>query len=267
MTSPAVTTKSFDELIVEALEAPFSGWDFSLLQGRWITSPLPWDYSERVLAAFSGAGSLLDMGTGGGEFLASLAPLPPDTWATENYPPNMLIARGRLELLGIHLATGVPDDALPFPDDRFDLVINRHELYDAAEVYRVLKSGGRFLTQQVGGTDNIRLNELLQDEVAFEFAWWTPDLAVRQLQAAGFEITQQLEDFPETRVADIGAVVYYLRAVPWQVEGFSVETHHHRLAAIHSMIDRKGALWLRSHRFYLEALKPRNDANNTCVLG
>ena len=110
--------------------------------------------------------------------------------------------------------------------------------------------------------DTIRLNELLQDEVAFEFAHWTPDLAVRQLQEAGFEIVQQLEAFPETRVADIGAVVYYLRAVPWQVEGFSVETHRYRLAAIHSMIDREGALRLRSHRFYLEALKPRNDGQH-----
>ena len=261
-----MTMKSFDELIAEALEAHFSGWDFSWLAERWIISPLPWDYQHSVSAAFVGVGSLLDLGTGGGEFLASLAPLPHDTWATENYPPNMPIARDRLEPLGVHLVTGVPDGALPFPDDRFDLVINRHESYDAAEVYRVLRPGGRFLTQQVGGTNNIRLNELLQDEVAFEFAFWTPDLAVRQLQAAGFEIVQQLEAFPETQVADIGAVVYHLRAVPWQVEGFSVETHHHRLAAIHSMIDREGALRLRSHRFYLEALKPRNDGNTTRVL-
>ena len=143
--------KSFDEWVAEALEASFSGWDFSWLADRWITDPLPWNYGERVLAAFSGVDSLLDMGTGGGEFLASLAPLPPDAWATENYAPNMPIARGRLEPLGIHLVTGVPDDALPFPSERFDLVINRHELYDTAEVYRILKPGGRFMTQQVGG--------------------------------------------------------------------------------------------------------------------
>jgi len=33
------------------------------------------------------------MGTGGGEFLASLAPLPMHTSATEAYPPNVEIAR------------------------------------------------------------------------------------------------------------------------------------------------------------------------------
>ncbi len=50
-----MTTKSFDELIAEALEARFSGWDFSWLAERWIISPLPWDYQQRVLAAFLGS--------------------------------------------------------------------------------------------------------------------------------------------------------------------------------------------------------------------
>ena len=120
-------SSDFDRLVAEAEAASFSGWDFSWLDGRWIDSSPPWDYRQRVLAALPGVQSLLDMGTGGGEMLASLAPLPPDAWATENYPPNMPIARGRLEPLGVHVATGVADEALPFPDERFDLVINRHE--------------------------------------------------------------------------------------------------------------------------------------------
>ena len=53
--------KSFDEWVAEALEASFSGWDFSWLAERWIISPLPWDYQQRVLAAFSGGDSLLDL--------------------------------------------------------------------------------------------------------------------------------------------------------------------------------------------------------------
>ncbi len=106
----------FDRLVAEAFEASFSGWDFSWLEGRWRGSPPPWDYRQRVLAALPGVQSHLDMGTGGGELLASLAslaPLPPDTWATENHAPNMPIARARLEPLGVRVFTGVPDNALP----------------------------------------------------------------------------------------------------------------------------------------------------------
>ena len=42
---------------------------------------------------------------------------------------------------------------MPFADGRFEVVLNRHEAYDAAEVRRVLSHGDRFLTQQVDGRD------------------------------------------------------------------------------------------------------------------
>ena len=248
--------QDFDTLVAEASEAAFAGWDFSWLDGRWIEGPIPWDYRELVMARFEGVQSLLDLGTGGGELLASMAPLPADTWATENYPPNGPIARARLEPLGVRVVTDIPDDALPFPDDTFDLVIDRHESYNPAEVFRILKPGGRFITQQVGGQDNLRLNELLQDEMCFEFADWEPAAAVSGLEAAGFQVVERMEAGLETRVTDIGAVVYYLRAIPWQIEGFTVEGYRDRLLALHEMMQREGVLTLRSHRFLIEAVKP-----------
>ena len=36
---------------------------------------------------------------------------------------------------------------MPWGDGEFDLVMNRHESYDLAEVARVLSPGGLFLTQ------------------------------------------------------------------------------------------------------------------------
>jgi hypothetical protein len=39
----AGTVAGFDELVAEALTAPFSGWDFSWLDRRSWTEPLPWD--------------------------------------------------------------------------------------------------------------------------------------------------------------------------------------------------------------------------------
>jgi 2-polyprenyl-3-methyl-5-hydroxy-6-metoxy-1,4-benzoquinol methylase len=88
---------TFDELIDEALAAPFEGWDFTWLDGRKTHIQLPWDYATRVRARMRGARAMLDMGTGGGEILASLAPFPPRVFATESYPPNVAVARKRLE--------------------------------------------------------------------------------------------------------------------------------------------------------------------------
>jgi hypothetical protein len=68
----AGTVPGFDELVTEALTAPFSGWDFSWLDRRSWTEPLPWDYGARVAALARGARTMLDMGTGGGEALSGL---------------------------------------------------------------------------------------------------------------------------------------------------------------------------------------------------
>lgn len=246
----------FETLVMDAQAAAFAGWDFSWLEERWVEGLTPWNYRNLVMARFAGVQSLLDLGTGGGELLASMAPLPPDTWVTENYPPNGPIARARLEPLGVRVVTDVLDDALPFADGAFDLVIDRHESYDPTEVFRILKPGGRFITQQVGGRDCLQLNELLQDEVHFEFADWGPATALAGLATAGFQIAGWGEAWIDTRVADIGAVVYYLRAIPWQIEGFTVEGYRSRLLAMHRRIQRDGNLVLQSHRFLIEAIKP-----------
>ena len=49
-----------------------TGWDFSYLDGRWDDEELPWDYKAIVLQYLNPNYKLLDMGTGGGEFLMSL---------------------------------------------------------------------------------------------------------------------------------------------------------------------------------------------------
>jgi hypothetical protein len=68
--------QNFEQWITEAQNQPFAGWDFTFLKGRWKEAPLSWDYRTIVLEKLPGVASLLDMGTGGGEFLSSLRPLP-----------------------------------------------------------------------------------------------------------------------------------------------------------------------------------------------
>ena len=72
----------FDFLISEA-DHPFSGWDFSYISDRVVNAPLTWSYTSMLLPLIRKAESLLDIGTGGGEFLSSLVPLPKHTCATE----------------------------------------------------------------------------------------------------------------------------------------------------------------------------------------
>ena len=53
-------------------EFPFAGWDFSHLDGRWEEEELPWDYEGIARGLLRPEHELLDMETGGGEFLLAL---------------------------------------------------------------------------------------------------------------------------------------------------------------------------------------------------
>lgn len=253
--------KTFDDLVREAQEAHFAGWDFSYLRVRKSVESLPprWDYGLAVRDAMRGAGSMLDMDTGGGEVLAGFAPLPTHTCATEGYPPNVILARARLDSLGarvVDISADLDSPTMPFEDAEFELITNRHGSFHAPELWRVLRAGGHFVTQQVGGYDTLDLNDWLQGDVAEPQDPWTLRTACRQLRDAGFSILSAEEAFPETTYLDIGAVVYQLRAVPWLVPDFSVGKYHDRLLAMHEHIQAHGGLTIKTPGFYVHAVRP-----------
>jgi SAM-dependent methyltransferase len=173
------------------------------------------------------------------------------------------VARKRLAPLGVnvlsyagapdnvHLASGDGLGSLPFPDGSFPLIMNRHESYAPAEVKRVLTSGGVFLTQQVGGMHNVGLNEALAAPSGSD-ARWDLDFADHQLREAGFQIVSEREEYPETWFADIGAVVYYLKAIPWAIPEFTVERYRDRLLGLHEQMQLDGGLRILAHLFVLE---------------
>jgi SAM-dependent methyltransferase len=249
--------KEFDRLVEEALSKSFSGWDFSYLEDRMVSESLPWDYEIILHSKLDETRTMLDMGTGGGELLASLQPLPPLCVATEAYLPNVPVAYNRLRPLGgIVVMVQPEEDLLPFQNSAFDLISNRHESFNAGEVFRLLKTGGCFVTQQVGGRDNIELNEYFEEKASFEYANWDLKTAMDQLKKEGFEILDYQEAFPRTIFKDIGAVVFYLKIITWQIADFSVERCYPRLLEMHSWIRQQGQFVAHSHRFFIYAHKP-----------
>lgn len=240
-------------LVMDALHAHFSGWDWSYIADRWQETPLPWDYAAEARQALATATRALDMGTGGGEVLAALAPFPRSMVATEGWYVNAPVAAARLRPLGVPLIRCESEAGQPFRDSAFDLLLNRHDGYTPREIRRMLAPGGRFLTQQVGGRNCFDLNELLECPIPFEYAHWTAECAAAGLEAAGLTVDRVQDALRPTRVADIGALVYYLRVVSWQIADFSTETYHDRLLALHRRIEREGGLTIHEHRFFIAA--------------
>jgi SAM-dependent methyltransferase len=246
---------TYEQLVDDALRIPFQGWDFSVLHGRFVDGKPSWDYRAIVSAELPAVSALLDLGTGGGEFLSSLAPLPPTTKATEGYAPNVPIARQRLAALGIEVAdlSSDSEQLLPYEDASFDLVLSRHESYAPSEVRRVLRPDGRFITQQVGGRDLEELNQALRGP-AHAYRDWDLDTAAEELSDAGFTIVDRREELIPSTFHDIGAVVLMLRITPWHVADFTTEAYEDHLRKLHDQMAAGTPFTVRAHRFFLRAV-------------
>lgn len=237
--------------------AAMEGWDFSRLAGRWQEGSPPWDYRAKVKEFLRPGVRLLDLGTGGGELLLSLGHPPELTWATEGWEPNYRLCQRRLIPMGIHVERydSEKNPRLPFEDGVFDLVLDRHESYDLPEVYRVLKPGGFFLTQQVGGMNNRALSRRLTPEFQRGMLDFNLENEAPKFCRAGFRIMWSNQAYYPSRFLDVGALCWYAKACPWEFGGFSVEKCYSRLLELQAGLEARGFLESLQHRFIIVAKK------------
>ena len=252
-----MTTKELiNQWKAEESAAHIHGWDFSHIADRYTEQDdLPWDYRETVLQHLAPEMKLLDIDTGGGEFLRALNHPFKNTAATENFPPNVALCRNILTPLGIDFRPADGNGRLPFEDGKFDIVIDRHGDFNAAEIYRVLKPGGIFITQQVGAENDRELVRLLCGETPLPFPDQYLDIAEKAFRDAGFEILRAEEAFRPIRFYDVGALVWFARIIQWEFPGFSVDTHLESLRNAQQLLEEQGYIEGTTHRFLLLARK------------
>ncbi|GAF11553.1 methyltransferase [Bacillus sp. JCM 19046] len=227
----------------------FSGWDFSALDGECEEERTPWSYRTIVREHMSEQMELLDMGTGGGEFLLTLNHPYGKTAVTEGWEPNVALLKKKVVPLGVKLAFVGADDCLAYPDNRFDIVLNRHESFSVSEVKRVLKPNGIFITQQVGERNGKRLADLLLGDHQPAFEGLNLRNTVEELEGASFEIVQAEEFFPDQTFFSMKALIYYVKVIEWEYPHFSVDVHFDGLVKAYKELTSKGFVLNNQHRF------------------
>ena len=236
--------------------AHIHGWDFSHIHGRHEETPLPWNYREIIQQRLRPDMRILDMDTGGGEFLLALGHPHKNTAAIEAYPPNAQLCREVLLPLGVDFREASADGPLPFEDSSFDLVLNRHGSFGAEEIGRVLKPGGLFITQQVGADNDRELVQALYDNPPpLPYPGQRLTGIQSQFEQAGFRILDGREAFPAIRFFDIGALVWFARIIQWEFPNFSVDTCRNGLLNAQKQLEQNGCIEGKIHRFLLIAQK------------
>ncbi len=230
----------------------FSGW-LPDTRKRAPGPPEPWDYLGRAAALMVSARSVLDMGTGGGERFASLCTsFTGLAFATEEWHVNAPLARRRLTPLGVEVVRA-RSVQLPFRHGGFDLVLNRHEELDPAEVARVLNPGGRVLTQQVWWRGN-ELSRFFprRTDHGDHFGVYQ-----RGFQAAGLEIVDAREHRGPVCYESLGEYVYMLCIAPWEVPDFDpLGADLAALLAMERALTTVDGVVLTEGSYVIEALKP-----------
>jgi SAM-dependent methyltransferase len=241
---------NLSEYLTKEYNADFAGWDFSYIRDRRKEDALPWDYKRMVERYILKKGTLLDIDTGGGEFLNKLSGLPKKIFATEGYAPNIPLAKKNLANRNITVKAIERGGKIPFDDEFFDVVICRHGSYNIGELKRVLKKGGVFVTQQVGGLNGANINMSLGARNMKDSDWCLVK-NIKMFQDIGMEVLDSSEYVGKMRFYDIGALAYYLKCVPWQVEDFSVAKYYVELKIINDLIEKNGYVDFLLHRFCL----------------
>jgi SAM-dependent methyltransferase len=202
--------------------------------------PVPWEYEEVVRRYLRPADRVLDVGTGGGERFLRLVVHAAAGVGTDVDPEMVRVARENTppELARKVTFVLMDDAALGFPDASFDVVLNRHSAVSPDQVARVLRPGGYFITQQVGGC-NTR-------SVIDAFGWgpasarWAatqertrppqnPAGLAGPFERAGCAVVVAGEYDVRYFYRDVASLVFHLKAAPWP-EPFDPERHWRPLA-------------------------------------
>jgi SAM-dependent methyltransferase len=227
----------------------FSGWEFGALRVRPLAPEPPWDYEAIARERAAQAERALDMGTGGGEVLSRIAAdLPVRFVATEQWQINAPIARARLAPLGIDLVR-CDSLRLPFRDATFDLVLSRHEALDPAEVVRVLRPGGRVVTQQVSRKQLYELRRFFPRMTDFGDHYGT---YTRAFEGARLTVHAREHDW-KVAYATLGDLVFLLMVTPWSIPGFDPEREIDTLLAVEDAYGSEEGIVLTEHRYLITA--------------
>jgi hypothetical protein len=208
----------FEELVADGAAAPVEGWDFSWFDGRAAEERPPWGYARLLGERMARATAALDVETGGGEVLGEVASPPPgapggDRVVAAQRRPGAPASRGAgrtgrgrggravapVRLLVLRPGGQPPSGHGAVGRDRTRAAASRHIPVPADRP-----------------ADQPRADRV--------FVGPTPPSSPRGRQkpraaaaSAGLELLDLREAALRVEFFDVGAVVHFLRKVPWTV--------------------------------------------------
>ncbi|SES18567.1 Methyltransferase domain-containing protein [Gracilibacillus ureilyticus] len=171
-----------------------NGWDFSNIKS--ISEGVKWELYDEVIKRCKKTDILLDIGTGGGEKLLSIA-------SSLFLLIGIDLSRRMVETASANLKKSkivnvkffqMASENLQFPTGMFDIVTSRHAPFSSNEIVKVLNTGGWFLTQQVSESDKCNLKEAFgRGQAHGKIDGELKEKYIHELKEAGFSKVQSFD--------------------------------------------------------------------------
>ena len=118
-----------------------------------------------------------------------------------------------------------------------------------------MKPGGIFLTQQVAGNNLQDFAEEFETDTPMAFLKETFDYWVKEIQNAGLKIIEAEEWQGHLEFLDVGAIAYFIKAIPWTAPDFDINKNMHDLEKLQRRLDKGERLVFTQGRFLFQSQK------------
>ncbi len=233
------------------------GWDFSRMSVE--RAPVTWEYLDVVSSFLRPTDVVLDIGTGGGERLLSLADKYLRAIGVDPDPDMVRVARDNAARhTNVQFLPGSAERLDLLDDSAFDVVLTRHAPTFAPELDRVTKAGGGFISQGVGSRNMANIREAFNTGSAAHFEDDHQSF-LSDMTARGWRLVA--EGYYDVRywVKDVPSLVFWFQAIAGAnpvPEDFSIAKYH---GVINELIRQFGSprgLETNEHRTLVIAQKP-----------
>ncbi len=211
---------------------------------------------ELVPALLKPTDHVLDIGTGGGEKLITLAGSFGSAIGVDADPAMIETARDNVssELADTIEFTVGDANNLPFDDATFDAVLNRHSVVNPAETVRVLRPGGLFINQNVGPMNLQNLIDPWRHMGSMDLQ--DPRELADEFVALGCEIEEFREYNVDYAFLDEASLLFQIKAMPMPVPVVAERDAELIAGLMESTRGADGAFHSNEHRFLTVVKKP-----------
>ena len=204
------------------------GWSFDKMKHS-IEQDHPYFYYHEVVKHINANTVMLDIGCGSGEKSTKYFGYAKKIIMLDNEPEMLLKAKQNVETFykgtqidKFEFVEGNADGSLNFEDESFDLVVSRHCGGNMKEIYRILKKGGVFISEDIDEQDCLEIKEYYGRGQGYPFTVYHKQETFLQSLNAGFSQINLLTFDQREYYPNVEELKYLLCRTPI-IDGYNEE--------------------------------------------